>query len=278
MASLLTSSLRRVVRHPRVIVLLFSVSLLLAWLGSLPLRFAAGDMMDHSLAAKGLAQGSDLSVFLEFTQSPETAFGPLASASLAPLLLSFGFLLFVMGGVLASYGSTRKLGLGEFFQAGGAHVWRMTKLTLLSLLPFALVGGVFAVLKSMGGKLDESAHERLGFYALMGALGVLTLLALWVRAWFDLAQARTVARDERGMFRTALRSFRAVSLRLYATYVGLAALQVLCVAGGAWLWMRVPATSLGLSFLVMQATLLAHLAIRLWQRAAGVEQEATSRP
>jgi hypothetical protein len=146
----------------------------------------------------------------------------------------------------------------------------MVRLTLTSLIPFGLLGGALALLMKMGERWTELPSERAGDYGLLIGLAVLGLLLLWVRAWFDLAQARTVAREERGMFKTALRTFRLVTLRLYAAYLGIALLRLVLVAGGLWLWTRLAPEATLKSFLLLETLVLVQIVTRLWQRAASV--------
>ncbi len=264
------SPFRRLLKHHRLIWWVFLVSLLLAWMGSLPARAAFGSVLDHSQAAGRLVNGFDMGTWSELTSSPEIPFDALKSAAMAPMAVFLVYLLFLAGGVYASYQSDRKLSLGEFFQACGAHFWRMLRLTLVSLIPFALLAGAFAFLQHWSMGLEENANERLSYYVLWGGLGVLGLLMFFVRAWFDLAQARTVARGERGMFKTALRSFRLVTLRLYGSYLGLGLLRLALTGLLIWIWMGISPSATTQSFLLLQAIVLVHIATRLWQRAASV--------
>jgi hypothetical protein len=196
--------------------------------------------------------------------------GALYSASIAAMAVFFVFLLFTAGGVYASFQSERVPSLGEFFQACGAHFWRMVRLTLVSLIPFGILGGAYGLFSALTKNLGESPSERLSYFVLWTSLAVLGLLMLLLRAWFDLAQARTVARNERGMFKTALRTFRLLSLRLYAAYLGIALLRLALTGLILWAWMRTAPTSIGAPFLLLELAVLVHVGTRLWQRAAAV--------
>ncbi|HJV90509.1 MAG TPA: hypothetical protein VJ623_09405 [Holophagaceae bacterium] len=273
------SPLRRVLRDHRIIWWMLLVSLVLAWLASLPARAAFGEVLDHSLASQRLVKGFDLGTFAELMSSPEIPQGVLMAASTAQFFVFFVFLLFMAGGVNAAYASEEPLTTGEFFHACGGYFWRMVRLTLTSLLPFALVGGALLFLTKRADALAESPNERTQDYVLWAGLAGLGLLMLWVRAWFDLAQARAVAWGERGMFKTALRTFRLVTLRLYLGYVALGLLRLALTAAGIWLWLRVGPESTGKNFLVMEGLVLAAIATRLWQRATAVRAlEAVARP
>lgn len=270
MTSHAPSALSRMLREHRIIWWIFAASLLLAWLGSLPARSAFGSILDHSLASDRLVHGFDLGTFTELLNSPEIPAGALFAASAAQMAVFFLFLLFLAGGINAAYDSRIPLDTGAFFQACGAHFWRMARLTLVSLIPFALLAAGFGILDGTVDRLGESPSERLPDYVRWAGLAVLGLLLLWVRAWFDLAQARTVAWGERGMFKTALRTFRQVNLRLYGAYLALGLLRLVLTAAAIWLWMRLAPESTWKALLAMESIVLIHIVTRLWQRAASV--------
>ena len=265
-----TPAITRVLRHHRIIWWVLGVSLLLAWMSSLPARAAFGGILDHSQAAGRLVHGFDMGTFGELMNSPEMSMGALMAASTAQFFVFFVYLLFLVDGINQAYLSDRPLATGTFFQACGANFWRMVRLTLTSLIPLGLLGGALALLMKSGDRWAELPNERTGAYILWTGLVLLGLLMLWVRAWFDLAQARTVAWEERGMFKTALRTFRLVSLKLYVTYLGIALLRLALVAGGLWLWARVVPEAILKSFLLMETLVLIQIVTRLWQRAASV--------
>jgi hypothetical protein len=264
------SAIFRVFWHHRILWWIMGASLLLAWVGSLPASAAFGEVLDHSLASGRLVHGFDVGAYAELMGSGDIPMGALVAASTAQLLLFLGYLLFLAGGIYQAYLSERPLSTGEFFQACGATFWRMVRLTLVALIPIGLLGAGLALLLNMRGPWSELPNERTGDYRVLVGLVVLGLLMLWVRAWFDLAQARTVAWEERGMFKTALHTFRLVSFRQYAAYLGIAVIRLLVVAGGIRLWLGVAPESTRTSFLLMEVLVLAQIVARLWQRAISV--------
>lgn len=265
-----SSAFARVLRHHRIISWILGVSLLLAWMGSLPARVAFGRILDHSLDANRLVNGFDLAAFGELMGSSEISMGSLCATSVAQFVVFFAYLLFLAGGIYTAYRSEHTLNTAEFFQACGGAFWHMLRLTLVSLIPFALLGAGLALLVNLGEHFAESPNERTGDYALWLGLLLLGLLMLWVRAWFDLAQARTVAGGEQGMFRVAIRSFGLVTRRLYASYLGIAALRLALLAAGLWLWTYLSPESTLKSFLLLEVLVLVQIVTRLWQRAASV--------
>src|SRR5260370_16652284 len=76
----------------------------------------------------------------------------------------------------------------------------MVRLLLWSIIPFAIVFGLAAVVQRVSGKMASDAPRELqGFYVQVDGSFLCLLFALFVRAWFDLAQARTVIDRLRGI-------------------------------------------------------------------------------
>jgi hypothetical protein len=196
------------------------------------------------------------------------------TGSLGAGLIFLFYMLFISGGVLAIYHQDRKLTRGQFFESCGDFFWRMVRLLLFSIIPFAMVLGLLAVVQRVSGKMASDAPRELqGFLVQVGGWFLCLLFALFVRAWFDLAQARTVIDDVRGIRVLSFRSFvlalrnlpRLLSIHLTITIV--AGIAVL----GAWtLWLRVPHASFGASWLLLELLTLVLVGVRLWQRSATV--------
>ena len=104
-----------------------------------------------------------------------------------------------------------------------------------------------------------------------GLVDVPPLVFLALRLWFDMAQVRLVASEERSVLRalrwafgTTLRSFGS----LYWLFLRISLTSWIAMAVIFWIWMHfVPHQHIGLSFLLGQIALLFWLAARLWQRA-----------
>jgi hypothetical protein len=95
------------------------------------------------------------------------------------------------------------------------------------------------------------------------------LLALLLRLWFDLAQARVVRDNERKVFRTLLRSFKlAFTSGLYTRYLGIALFAAVTAALGLGIWFYLPHSAMGASFLVLELVTVTQIASRLWLKAA----------
>src|SRR5260370_13753310 len=216
----------------------------------------------------------DATVFAELLTKPEVSTLPWMTSSLAVGVIFLFYMLFISGGVLAIYHQDRKLTGGQFFESCGDFFWRMVLLLLWSIIPFAMVFGLVTVVQHVSGKMASDAPRELqGFFVQAGGWFLCLLFALFVRAWFDVAQARTIIDQVRGIRVLSLRSFelalrnlpRLLSIYLTITLVG--GIAVLA----AWaLWLRIPHASFGASWLLLELLTLVLVGVRLWQRAATV--------
>jgi hypothetical protein len=260
--------------HQRLVWWIFFVSLLLGFLASIAPLLAVHATLDKSLYSRHLSQGFDVTVFMEMLAKPEVS---LSSALAGSAVISFIFLfymLFLSGGILSVYVGDRKLSRGEFFASCGTFFWRMFRLLLCSIIPFAVVFALLARVQTVSGKMaSDAAWELQGFTVrVLGSLLCLLLL-LFVRAWFDVAQARTVRDELRGMFLLTWRTFlltvrKAPSLGFIYFFITL--VGALLAAGAWFLWLKIPHQSFGASWFLLQLLTLFMVGLRLWQRAAAV--------
>jgi len=261
-------------RHQRLVWWIFFVNLVLGFLASLAPGAVLHSVLNKSLYTEEMSKRFDATVFAELLTKPEVSTLPWMTSSLAVGVIFLFYMLFISGGVLAIYHQDRKLTGGQFFESCGDFFWRMVRLLLWSIIPFAMVFGLPAVVQGVSGKMASDAPRELqGFFVQAGGSFLCLLFALFVRAWFDLAQARTVIDQVRGIRVLSFRSF-VLALRnlprllsIYLTITLVAGIAVLA----AWaLWLRIPHASFGVSWLLLELLTLVLVGIRLWQRAATV--------
>lgn len=269
---LVTEGRRLVWRNQRALWWLFAANLFLAAFGAEPLAMKLGDITDHSLASQHFAHGFDLMTLVELLSHPGFGLGSHALNSLFYNLIFLVFTLFVTGGILESFRSSRKLTIAQFFEASGHYFWRWVRQMLLFLLVMAPVLGLGGALNSWSDTLSsDAAPEKLGFWVMVAAAAITLLLAMIVRLWFDMAQVHTLATDERSVWRSVGRAFKLTFSNfgtLFFMYLRISLVGWTALLLGLWVWIRlIPATSPMLSFFVLELTLLAWLGTRLWQRA-----------
>jgi len=101
---------------------------------------------------------------------------------------------------------------------------------------------------------------------------LMLLAALFVRQWFDVAQARLVHNNERKILRELWRTFRpALRSGLYWQYLGIGVLAAASCAAGLWIWAMLPHASMLAAFVVLEMVTLAQVAARLWMKAASAQ-------
>jgi len=259
-------------RHQRLVWWIFLVNLVLGFLAALAPGVVLHSVLDKSLYAEEMSKHFDATVFAELLTKPEVSTLPWMTGSLAVGGIFLFYMLFISGGVLTIYHQDRKFNLGEFFESCGDFFWRMGRLLLWSIIPFAIVFGLLAVVQRVSGKMASDAPRELqGFFVQVGGSFLCLLFALFVRAWFDLAQARTIIDDVHGMrvlsFRSLVLALRNLP-RLLSIYLTITLVAGTAVLAGWTLWLRIPNMSFGASWLLLELLTLVLVGVRVWQRAA----------
>lgn len=258
-------------RHQRLVWWIFAVNLVLAWLSSLPTRTTLSAVLDHSLESAKLVTGFDLGTLGLLLERPNVSARALAPGAVGAGLIFLVYLLFIDGGVFRVLLEDRKLGRAESFENAGLFFWRMLRLALYSALPFGLLMAAAAGLSGYTGKLSSNApQDRLGFFVNVAGKLVMVVVALWVRMWFDLAQAQVVQDNLRKLLRVLARSLKVAwrSGRLFASYMGIGLFAAATFGAGIGIWVYLPHAATGASFLVLELVTVTQIASRLWMKAA----------
>ena len=207
---------------------------------------------------------------------PVLARSRLAPASVGATLIFLVYLLLIDGGVFATYLDDRKLSRAEFFESSGLFFWRMVRLALYSAAPFALlIAADFGIARYAGKLTSDSPLERLGFFVNIGGKLVIVVVALFVRLWFDLAQARVVHEDERKLCRLC---GGASNSRFTPAFVcELPWDRIICgdyFCVGIAIWVYLPHRATGASLLLLELVTVTQIASRLWLKAASARRIA----
>lgn len=274
--NLLSSASSLLWQNKRYVVWFYLLNFGFAWCGASVFTASAKSVLDHSLYSDRLLHGFSWAAFEELLARPE--FGPLAASTSSAMLFAVLFYiacLMFTPGVLLAYSSDHSLPREEFFRACGRNCWRFVRL----LVFYAVIGGIasgilFGIQGALAGAADEVSAEVLPlFVALVGTLVVLIVLTA-IRLWFDLAQTDAVLRDQHAVRKSVSASFRLLRHhpgRLLGSYLLIAALAALVLAGGIVLWnVIVPSASVFGGFLISQMILFFLLVMRFWQRAVAV--------
>ncbi len=257
-------------RHKKILIWVFVVNLVLGALATNAPRVEFSKVLDTSMHSAGLANGFNVGTFAELLSRPDINMTALMRGSVLYSYLFFLFMLFIVGGILTAYREDRRLSTGEFFGASGDYFWRMVRLWLMSLIPYAIIAAIIGLVFAIASSV---ASERTAFQTRMVGLGIAVVLALLVRLWFDVAQVRAVAQNEHGMFRDLMRafviSFKAIGTLLWM-YLRISIVAWALLWFGLWSWSHLPGNQVWATWLVLEAVMLTQIFARLWQRAASV--------
>ena len=259
-------------RRRSVLWWVFVVNLGCGLLGAVPALTTLSQALGNNLAGQKLTRGFDLGMLAELMRVPEVDLGRTFGAVYMFAFLFMLFMLFVSGGILETFKLDRKLTTGEFFAACGAYFWRLVRLALLSIVPFVIVAMIYQGLSKAADHFgDRAIADQVGVFLSVAAFVIFLLLGLWVRLWFDVAQARAVVLDQRSMWRDTWRAFRITwqALRhLFRAYFCISLVAWVTFALGLVIWAHLPATSTLLIFLLLELIVFAQLLTRLWQLAS----------
>jgi hypothetical protein len=261
-------------RRQGILWWVFVVNFVCGAVGTIPALLALHRALAHSLAGQPLSKGFDVGMFVELVRLPNVRLMSTYTASYIFAFLFLLFMLFVSGGILETYRQDRKLTTGDFFAASGAYFWRFVRLLLLSLIPFIVVGMIYQGLSKLSDYVgDRAIADQVGIYLSWFAIAVFLLLALIVRLWFDIGQVRTVAQNERRMWRNTWKAFRIIFRALpslFWMYFRITLFAWVTLMIGLVIWAKLPPTATPVSFVLLELILLAQLATRFWQLASAM--------
>ncbi len=269
--SALSSGFSLLWRRQGVLWWIFVVNLVCGALGTVPGFLRLHHALGHSLAGQPLTNRFDLGMLVELFRLPDVSLVRYTTNSYLFTFVFFLFMLFATGGILESYRADRRLTIGEFFAASGAYFWRFVRLLLLSIIPFVIVVMIYQALNKAADHIgDRAIADQVGIFLGWGATLVFLLLALAVRLWFDIAQVRAVAQNERRMWGNTWHAWRITRHdfgRLYGMYFVIALVAWITLAVGLVIWAELPATATGAVFIILELIMFAQIAARLWQLA-----------
>lgn len=276
--NLLLHGLRLGLRNWPCVVWTYAANLLFAVLGGIPLASGLAPYLDHSLAAKNIAGTIDASYLRELMiQVRSTAFVPMVLHTAVWLNVLQVLLLFVLfAGSVFIYVSAEPPRLSVLLRGGLAYFWRFVRAALVAGFAATLILGLLIGIRGL--LLDRAANVYVGrqifVYSTISA-GLILLLALVVRLWWDLVEVyivRNAMDGERRILPALLPALRLLFRHFFRTFgsflvAGLAG--VFAFALCLFLWRLLPAHQVWVACLLAQLGLFLLLAGRFWQR--GIE-------
>lgn len=267
---LLSEGFRHVWRYQRVLWWMFVMNLLLALLGATPALDRMHQFVEHSLESRRLVDTFDIGAFSSLSADPEIDLFAAHGASIHFAIVFFFFVLFLTGGILEAYRSGRKLTTREFFEACGSYFWRWVRLLIMMLIALIPVGILASVVSKQSGTLLADASEKTGYWFFLAGMGVVGLLAMFVRLWFDMAQVRAVVEEETGMWRNAGRAFKITTgnlASLFWMYLRISIVGWAVFCAGLYVWAKMPPARFVWTIFFLEIVVLFGFGVRLWQRA-----------
>ncbi|MGC9291481.1 MAG: hypothetical protein ACP5EP_01990 [Acidobacteriaceae bacterium] len=231
-------------------------------------------ILDHSLAAQRIAGRLDLSYLVELAQ--HTSRNGAGVHSLFPLLaIVYVVVSFILAaGVYTVFSAGEKPTLAVVVRSGIDYFWRFVRLALFAALVSAPTLGVLFALRNVLLKhADKIYVERSFFFISTGTFLVVALVAVFLRLWFDIAEATVIRlgmEGDRRVRRSIFPAFRLLRRRCcynYSSYFLVGALGWLGFSFFLWLWtIAVPPRMVVLAWLVGQLGIGCVLFARIWQR------------
>ncbi len=242
---------------------------------TLPLGHALGERLDHLVNGSRLAQGFDALPMSDVIMSLARHGGPLVSAGQAAMLVTLLLAPFLTGMVVVAARPGRQVGMGALVHGGLGQYWRMVRLMLWGLIPFAIAIAVgMAAFHAASGHADVAVLQSSADHGYLAAKIVLAVLLVLAHAMLESARAQVAADDTlrsatrafgRGLMLLLRRPLATLGLYLATSVVGyvLAALVVM------WRVRTVAAGPAGLVLAVLLAQLV--VVILAWQRIARLD-------
>jgi hypothetical protein len=182
----------RSVKASKGVLIIWSLSLLLISLVSLPLKSGFKSMVGSSMITELLTHGFNADVFMDMKEGLISLIPVLTTGFLLILLFNFLLNAFFTGGLFTILSSKNtKHTLSDFFAGGASNFWSVLIIniitTLIILLSGSVIGGIpLAIVSSGPGSPEPGAIGkivRIAVIIMALLLPILLLVADFSRAW-----------------------------------------------------------------------------------------------
>jgi hypothetical protein len=257
----------------RLVWWIFAVNLIFALFATHGMVDRLSQALDHSSASRYFVHGFDIAQLGVLSSQPDS---PLTTDTSAPVHFSMVFMIFMLfltGGILATYLRDERPRTGTFFEACGFHFWRFFRLLIYMLIVFLPVGGLVMLASVMYNRIDERSISPFPAVHFFEASAIIILfLFIVIRIWFDMAQVIAVADDEKRMHRALRRAFGLLWHNFFSLlwlYLRVSIIAWIFIGLGLRVWMfgLAPESNVA-AFLLSQLMVVVWIATRLWQRAS----------
>ena len=270
-------ALIQTLRQPRLLLLLYGITLLLALPPALGLFGAIDTEFDQSLAPLRLLDGFDYTVFTDFMHRHSGAIWPLLRTGWYVSLVYVLTTIWTTGGVLNSFATDYRA--VSFWQAATYYFGRNARLagvTLLVALPLLVVAILVGSLLLIA--VEDTLTERGMVLICLGVLAVFLLLVALLFCVANYARVILFRTDDAVAFRAFGVAGRFVLANLRATFGPY--LLIIAVGGALFgvyfmLEAALPTRNwflIGLLTLVQQAFILGRIALNVWALRVAFDQ------
>jgi hypothetical protein len=260
-------------RWQRLVWWMFAVTLIFGFLSTQGMVDRASGTLNHSLASRRLVDGWDVSALIELGQLQNSPIEFQGPAVIHFSIVFAIFMLFVTGGIVATYVRDEKPQASSFFEASGHYFWRFVRLLIYFAIVLLPIGAIGAGVGALYDHIDEVSISPFPavYFFLAAGLAILLLLAI-VRLWFDMTEIIAVADDERRMHKALRQAARVLWHNFFSLlwlYIRIAVVGLALFAIGLYVWMTLlsPQSNI-IAFLLSQLMILLWITTRLWQRAS----------
>ncbi|QIP17196.1 hypothetical protein G8759_33435 [Spirosoma aureum] len=265
-------TLRQTLGSPRLLWLLYGITLVLGLLAALPFYNTLKVEDQNSLAFLNLLNGFDYTIYSDFMHRSERAINPLFSVGRWLGGLYIFLSVFVAGGILLRFSQTRpRFDIGMFWQACSQYVGRFLRLFGVSFLFVLAGGGLWLVLGTLIHiALEDKFTERGLFWVGASFFALFALTVTFILCIGDYAKVLMFREDERGALRAFGRAGRLVLRNPGKTY-GLYLVMILTGTGlfGMYFLIDEAITMNGwltilLMLVVQQSLVFARVGLKVW--------------
>ena len=260
------------------VVWTYAVNLLFALLAGVPLASGLAPYLDHSLAARNIAGTIDTSYLRELEiQLRGAGFFPMVIHTAVWLNVVQVLVLFVLfSGSVFIYVSAEPPRFSVMLRGGIAYFWRFVRAGIVAGFAATLIVGLlFGMRELLLDRVGNVYVERQFFIYSAVSAGLILLVALLVRLWWDLVEmyiVRNAMDGERRILPALLPALRLLFRQFFRTFgsflvAGLAGIVAFALC--LFLWRLLPAHQVWMACLLAQLGLFLLLAGRFWQR--GIE-------
>lgn len=272
--------------NKRLLLWLYLTNLAVGLYAALPFHARISPVLDHSFAAGRIAGRLDVSalgaLMLNLGKHGTSMFAQAFHATLA-----YGFFANVLAaGIYFVFVTAEPPRLSIVVRSGLEYFWRFFRLMIFTII---IGGAILAALNALRHLILMHANNvsvgRTYFTISIITLLIVLLTAVFLRLWFDIAEAKVAILGQTGIRRvrrTIGPSWTLLWRRFGAAYFGYLLVAIIGAAGFAfflWLWVAFdPPRAVWLAWILGQLGMAWILAARIWQRGLATALAVSAEP